>query len=239
MSTNDPKKLALIVSNPVKPRLLVRRQRNRRFSPESAASAWQNEPLPYLPTDDLPTLGEVSAELARLRYPDDTEDAETILNSLKALHRRFQVPVDHENLMLDVEEFSTWPREVWRAAYRKVRNVDWGYSKTFPLPKDFRKAAGGYFKNLEKRIKLLSELEWKLDTIEKRKQWDAESRAADEALNGPRRRREHAEIMAKIASGVAPEPLKAFRSCRQPGRQFYARIRRVRTKEPCQSGKDG
>lgn len=140
------------------------------------SESWADEPLPHLP--DLPPdlvdcLPEAVRHAREALGPGDPAEVMAALVSL-ASRRGFPLP-DGLALELDVEVISTWPRDLWRKAFRCI----WEQFRYRRMPEvaDFHAFIEAELAERRSRLHRLESLRLKLETIRLKQAWDEEFRS--------------------------------------------------------------
>lgn len=140
------------------------------------SESWADEPLPHLPElppDLIDCLPEAVRHAREALAPGDPAEVMAALASL-ASRRGFPLP-DEIALELDVEVISTWPRDLWRKAFRCV----WEQFRYRRMPEvaDFHGFIEAELAERRSRLHRLESLRLKLETIRLKRAWDEEFRS--------------------------------------------------------------
>jgi hypothetical protein len=141
----------------------------------SWSESWREEPgvhLPDLPPELAAALPEAIGQAVLDLAPGDPCEVMAALTRM-AGRRGFSLP-DAIALELDVEVMSTWPRDLWRKAFRNVWER-FEYRRMPEVP-DFRKYIAAELEERQSVLHRLESIRLRLETVRLRRQWDEEAR---------------------------------------------------------------
>jgi hypothetical protein len=139
------------------------------------SESWHDEPgvlLPDIPADLLEALPVALDQARQDLEPGDPAEVMAALSTL-ASRRGFALP-DGLALEMDVEVLASWPRDLWRKAFRYVWE-SFAYRR-MPEPPDFRAQIATDLEERRARLDRLESMRLRLETIKLRAAWDEESR---------------------------------------------------------------
>jgi hypothetical protein len=139
------------------------------------SESWHEEPgvlLPDMPADLIDALPAAIDQVRQDLEPGNPGEVMAALTNL-ASRRGFPLP-DGMALELDVEVLASWPRDLWRKAFRNVWER-FSYRR-MPEVSDFRAHIATDLDERRARLDRLESMRLRLETIQLRIQWDEESR---------------------------------------------------------------
>jgi hypothetical protein len=139
------------------------------------SESWHEEPgvlLPDMPADLINALPAAIDQARQDLEPGNPGEVMAALTNL-ASWRGFLLP-DGMALELDVEVLASWPRDLWRKAFRNVWER-FSYRR-MPEVSDFRAHIATDLDERRARLDRLESMRLRLETIQLRIQWDEESR---------------------------------------------------------------
>ena len=139
------------------------------------SESWHDEPgihLPDPPDAVVAALPAAIAEARRSLAPGDPAEVLAALTTL-AVRRGFAMP-DDVALEMDVEILASWPRDLWRLAFRRIWE-NFAYRR-MPEVADFRKTIEAEMAERQDRLARLETLRLKLETARLRHRWNEETR---------------------------------------------------------------
>ena len=139
------------------------------------SESWHEEPgvlLPDMPADLIDALPAAIDQARQDLEPGNPGEVMAALTNL-ASRRGFPLP-DGMALELDVEVLASWPRDLWRKAFRNVWER-FSYRR-MPEVSDFRAHIATDLDERRARLDRLESMRLRLETIQLRIQWDEESR---------------------------------------------------------------
>jgi hypothetical protein len=139
------------------------------------SASWADEPvihLPELPDDLVAALPGAIEQAQRDLEAGDPADVLAALTTL-ASRRGFELP-DGAALEMDVALLASWPRDLFQRAFQRVWE-EFAYRR-LPEVADFRKYIEAELTERQQRLARLTMLRLKVETVQRRRQWDAAAR---------------------------------------------------------------